>query len=135
MLTNRSIPRSTVIPVIPYPNIREAVTWLCEVFDFTVRVRIADHRVQLNVGDGAVVAREGGKDAGKAVSILVRVEDVNAHCERAKRHGARIIHEPEDHPYGERQYAVEDLAGYQWTFSQSIADVRPEEWGGESGTL
>jgi uncharacterized glyoxalase superfamily protein PhnB len=135
MLTNRSVPRSTVIPVIPYSDIREAVRWLCDVFGFTVRVRIADHRVQLNVGDGAVVAREGGQDAGKNVSILVRVEDVNAHCERAKKQGARIVHEPEDHPYGERQYAVEDLAGYQWTFSQSIADVAPEEWGGESGKL
>ena len=135
MLTNRSIPRSTVIPVIPYPDLGEAVTWLCDVFGFSVRVRIGDHRVQLNVGDGAVVAREGGKDAGKAVSIMVRVEDVKAHCQRAKKHGARIVHELEDYPYGERQYAVEDLAGYRWTFSQSIADVAPEEWGGETGTL
>jgi uncharacterized glyoxalase superfamily protein PhnB len=56
MLTNRSIPRSTVIPVIPYPDLGEAVTWLCDVFGFTLRVRIGDHRAQLNVGDGAVVA-------------------------------------------------------------------------------
>jgi hypothetical protein len=30
---------------------------------------------------------------------------------------------------------VEDLAGYIWTFTQSIADVRPEDWGGVSGQL
>jgi hypothetical protein len=25
------------------------------------------------------------------------------------------------------------LAGHRWTFSQSIADVAPEEWGGAPG--
>ena len=40
--------------------------------------------------------------------------------------------EPTDFEYGERQYSVEDLAGHQWTFSETIADVAPEEWGGIS---
>ncbi len=26
----------------------------------------------------------------------------------------------------------EDLAGHQWTFSETLADVAPEEWGGTS---
>ncbi len=38
--------------------------------------------------------------------------------------------EPTDFPYGERQYTAEDPAGHQWTFSQTLADVAPEEWGG-----
>lgn len=135
MQTNRSIPRSTVIPVIPYPDLGAAVAWLCDAFGFSVRVRIADHRVQLNVGDGAVVATEGGKEGPKAVSMLVRVEDANAHHQRAASRGASIVRPPADQPYGERQYTVEDLAGYSWTFSQSIKDVAPEEWGGEVGKL
>ena len=61
---------------------------------------------------------------------MVRVEDAHAHCERARAHGARIVTEPNDFEYGERQYAAEDLAGHQWTFSQTLADVAPEEWGG-----
>lgn len=32
--------------------------------------------------------------------------------------------------YCERQYAIEDPGGHTWTFSQTIADVAPEEWGG-----
>jgi hypothetical protein len=35
--------------------------------------------------------------------------------------------------YGERQYTCEDPGGHRWTFSQSIADLEPEEWGGTSG--
>jgi uncharacterized glyoxalase superfamily protein PhnB len=63
-------------------------------------------------------------------SVIVRVEDVHAHCERARAHGARILMEPVDFEYGERQYTAEDPAGHQWTFSETLADVAPEEWGG-----
>jgi len=136
MLANRSIPRSTVIPELAYPDVGQAVDWLCDVFGFTLRLRIANHRVQLNVGDGAMVVTElGGGVVDQAHSVLVRVENVNAHYERAKQRGARLLREPEDYPYGERQYSVEDFAGHRWKFSQTIADVAPEEWGGASGQL
>jgi uncharacterized glyoxalase superfamily protein PhnB len=45
-------------------------------------------------------------------------------------HGAEILMEPTDFEYGERQYAAQDPAGHQWTFSETLADVAPEEWGG-----
>jgi uncharacterized glyoxalase superfamily protein PhnB len=61
---------------------------------------------------------------------MVRVGDVDAHCERARAHGAQILMEPTDFEYGERQYAAEDPAGHHWTFSETIADVAPEAWGG-----
>jgi uncharacterized glyoxalase superfamily protein PhnB len=35
-----------------------------------------------------------------------------------------------DLPFGERQYTVEDPGGRRWTFSQSIADMAPSQWGG-----
>ena len=65
-------------------------------------------------------------------SVMVRVEDARAHCEHARAHGARIRMEPTDFEYGERQYSAEDLAGHVWTFSETLADVAPEEWGGTS---
>jgi uncharacterized glyoxalase superfamily protein PhnB len=40
-----------------------------------------------------------------------------------------VIRPSGDHPYGERQYSVEDFAGRSWKFSQSIADVDPRDWG------
>ena len=63
-------------------------------------------------------------------AVLVRVEDAYAHCERARSHGARIVMEPTDFEYGERQYAAEDPAGHRWTFSETIEDVDPASWGG-----
>jgi uncharacterized glyoxalase superfamily protein PhnB len=138
MLSNRSIPRCTVIPELAYPDVQQAADWLCEAFGFTVRLRIANHRAQLNVGDGAVVvtARPTKDQAGDvAHGVMVRVEDVDRHHDRAKRHGARIARPPASYPYGERQYTAVDPGGHSWTFSQSIADVAPEDWGGSSVQL
>lgn len=128
------MPRSTVIPQLPYPDVGSAVSWLSRVFGFTPRLLIANHRAQLNVGDGAIVVTEQGEVAA-AHSVMVRVEDVDTHHRRALREGARILQPPATFPYGERQYSAEDLAGHQWVFSQSVADVDPAEWGGQSGAL
>ena len=135
MLANRSIPRCTVIPQLVYPDVEKAAKWLCDVFGFTLRIGMGSHRAQLNVGDGAVVLMESRGGNESRGYVMVRVEDVHSHCEHARQRGARIVREPADHPYGERQYNVEDLAGHVWTFSQSIADADPREWGGEPGQL
>ncbi|MBV8809786.1 MAG: VOC family protein [Acidobacteriaceae bacterium] len=135
MLSNRSIPRSTVLPELAYPNIGEAITRLCEAFGFTLRIRIGDHRAQLNVGDGAVILIEADRNISLKTAVMVRVENVDAHCERARRAGVSIVREPTDYPYGERQYNVEDFAGHLWCFTQSIADVDPRDWGGTPGQL
>ena len=129
------MPRSTVLPELAYPDIGEAITRLCGAFGFTLRIRIADHRAQLNVGDGAVILIETDRNVSMRTAVMVRVEDVNSHYERARRSGMRIVREPTDYPYGERQYNVDDFAGHHWCFSQSIADVDPREWGGTPAEL
>jgi len=146
MIANRSMPSSTVTPVLVYPDLAQAVDWLCEVFGFTERVRIGSHRSQLTIGDGSVVATAHPRGSGNGPSkrsaapplrsmdsshsIMVRLANVDRHYERAKQRGAKILQAPSDYPYGERQYSAEDLGGHAWTFSQSVADVAPEEWGG-----
>jgi uncharacterized glyoxalase superfamily protein PhnB len=134
---NRSIPGSTVVPVLIYPDVREAVAWLTAAFGFAERVQIGDsHRSQLSVGDGAVIVGDVRRDrvpprAGEVThAVMVRVADAHAHCERARAHGATILMEPVDFEYGERQYEAADLAGHHWTFSETLRDVAPEEWGG-----
>jgi uncharacterized glyoxalase superfamily protein PhnB len=140
MLTNRSIPNASVIPVLAYPDVDRAAAWLCQAFGFTVRLRIGNHRIQLNAGDGAVIVRElrpteNDANLGNGHSILVRVEDADAHARRAQEHGAILTQPPTTHPYGERQYSTKDPAGHEWTFSQSVADADPAEWGGTAENL
>ena len=137
MKHNRSIPSASVIPVLVYPDVREAVAWLEAAFGFSERVQIGeDHRAQLAFGDGAVIVgdvrgeRRPPRAGEESHSVVVRVEDVQAHCERAREHGAKILMEPIDFEYGERQYSAEDPAGHRWTFSETLRDAQPEEWGG-----
>ena len=132
---NRTMPPSTVIPELVYEDVGEAIGWLCDKFGFEVRWQAGDHRAQLWLNGGTVVVTESrtSKALAGRQSLLVRVPDVRAHYERARERGAKILDEPRDFPYGERQYAVEDVGGHHWGFSQSIADVAPEDWGGASG--
>ena len=130
-----------MIPVLTYPDVRAAVAWLGAAFGFTDQVRIGeDHRAQLSVGDGAViVANTGGnrRPPDPTVithSVMVRVADVQDQFERASHQGAVIVSEPTEFSYGERQCTVQDPWGHQWTLSQTIADVAPEEWGGQTGS-
>jgi uncharacterized glyoxalase superfamily protein PhnB len=135
MLFNRSVPPCTVIPNLYYPDPGAAADWLCKAFGFTVRLRIANHRIQMRAGDGCFTIAEGNIKPERTHITQVRVEDAIAHCERARRHGARILTEPKDHVYGERQYNAEDFFGHYWDFTQTIADVLPEDWGGTSVNL
>jgi uncharacterized glyoxalase superfamily protein PhnB len=126
------MPASTVIPVLSYPDVRAAVAWLCQAFGFVETLRIGEHRSQLAFGDGAVVVTGGAEETleGGGHSVMLRVPDAQAHYERARLAGAQTSGPPTDHPYGERQYSALDLGGHFWTFSQTIADIDPAEWGG-----
>jgi uncharacterized glyoxalase superfamily protein PhnB len=140
VLTNRSVPAATVIPVLVYPDVRAAVAWLTQAFGFVERVRIGDdHRSQMQIGDdGAVIVadvrgEQKPPQAGAVTHVIkVRVADVDARLAQARSHGARVLQEPTEYPYGERECSVEDLAGHRWQFTQTMRDVAPEEWGGLS---
>ena len=130
MSRNRSMPSSAIIPDLPYPDVREAVDWLCRAFGFKERLRIGNHRAQLSFGEGSLVVTHRSDGSTASFSIMVRVNEIDTHHERARASGARVISQPADYPYGERQYTVEDPGGHRWTFSQTIADVDPKIWGG-----
>jgi len=138
MLTNRSAPPATVTPVLFYPDVRAAVSWLESAFGFEERVRIGDgHRAQLRVGsDGAVVVAETGRDRSAPMDsrvtqiVKVRVPDVDLAFARAREVGARVVEELTTWEYGERSGVLEDIGGHRWELTQTVRDVAPEEWGG-----
>jgi uncharacterized glyoxalase superfamily protein PhnB len=134
---NRSIPSALVIPVLIYPDVREAVSWLETVFGFSERLRIGEaHRSQLRYGDAGLIVADVRHDKkaptpGEATSeVLLRVDDVDAVCQRVTANGGTIVSEPHTWEYGERQASVYDFAGHRWTLSQTVEDVDPASWGG-----
>ena len=137
---NRSAPDTAVIPVLYYAEVRKAVEWLTTALPSTERLRIGDHRCQLSHDDGAVVVAEPGGHANAASStlqgpgahsVMLRVTGIDALFQRAKAAGARVLAEPADHMYGERQCSFLDPWGHPWTLSETVFDSDPADWGGE----
>ena len=131
MRINRSMPASSLIPELAYPDVREAAAWLTRAFGFRERLRIGAHRIQMHAGDGAIVIVESGGQAPAGHAVMMRVDSVDAHFVRASEAGAAVLRPPATYPYGERQYTVVDPGRHVWTFSESVADVDPADWGGE----
>src|SRR5438477_9192421 len=65
---NRSAPNTAVMPVLYYPDVREAVEWLITALPFTVRLRNSDTRCQLLHSNGAIVVAKPGVHVDAAPS-------------------------------------------------------------------
>src|SRR5262249_47775439 len=131
--------RPTIIPQLPYEDIRAALSFLERAFGFreipTSRMEGADgviHHAIVEFGDGvigigtqgahgAISPRSGG---GESQYISVAVADVLAHYQRALAAGARIAKEPRDHGTGARAYEAFDPEGHRWRFiDQRLREV------------
>jgi uncharacterized glyoxalase superfamily protein PhnB len=134
LIANRTMPSSSVIPILVYVDVDKAIHWLSEAFGFTERWRAEGHRAQLSYGNGALIILRGQPGFAPG-AVLIRVSDLDAHYAQAVKKGVKILSPPTDFPYGERQYNAEDIGGHRWTFSMSIADVAPEEWGGSTHVI
>jgi uncharacterized glyoxalase superfamily protein PhnB len=139
------VPLPQVIPMLSYEDCDAAAKWLVNAFGFREHERYADDdgrvtHVTLSSGEGVVMIgwpsadyqspRHHAETCEAAArwlkvpyvvdGVWVSVDDVDAHCARARDTGARILSEPEDKEFGERSYRVEDLEGHRWMFAQHI---------------
>ncbi|HLL77635.1 MAG TPA: VOC family protein [Pyrinomonadaceae bacterium] len=134
-----------VVPALSYEDGLAALEWLARAFGLRERAeerhlwedgRLAHAEVETEGGDVIALAtptpdyegprrhREHCEPARRWSSVpyvidglLVYVDDVEAHYERARREGATILSELEDGPPA-RRYRAEDLEGHRWMFMQ-----------------
>jgi uncharacterized glyoxalase superfamily protein PhnB len=130
-----------------YDDPRAAIDWLCRAFGFEVRLLVegdggtVEHS-ELVFGDGLVMV-SGLKEkfayrrtpsqigGGNTQNLMVYVDDVEAHFERAKAAGATITTELETHDYGEdywsdRGYGANDIGGHAWWFFERLRSPKPK---------
>lgn len=141
--------RSVLTPTAFYRDPKAALAWLEKAFGFDISLLLTDpegnlaHAEMSYRGAPIGVAGEweigGAGSAAKAVSpqttgggltqfVWVEVEgDIDAHHDRAKAAGARILQAPEDQFYGARTYRALDLEGHVWNFRQAVREVSLEE--------
>lgn len=136
---NRSMPDATLVPTRSYPDLDAAVSWLTEALGCAERLRVPEERIQLTIGNGALVAVAWKPDQSPAsggrppATLLVRTDDVNARYARAIALGAEGITPPQEQPWGERQAVIRDPFGHSWTLSETVQDVDPATWGAVVG--
>lgn len=138
MLHNRSVPTETVLPHVVYSHLPEAIEWLTQAFGYVEHYRYGDPLAgsQGQMGNACIMLTKSRDthrsplETGHATqSLTVFLEDVEAHCDRAKSVGAQIVEEPHETAYGEFQYAAVDVEGHLWLFSRHARDLNPSDWG------
>jgi len=131
-----------------YDDPAAAIDWLCRAFGFEVRLRVEGdngriEHAELTFGEALIMLGAGDpstpffamRKSPKAVggantqSLMLFVDDVDAHCRRARAAGARIIMEPALHDYGgdywaDRSYGAVDPEGHLWWFTQRMRDPK-----------
>ena len=141
-----------ISPAIIYDDAAGAIDWLCRAFGFEVRIKVEGDKgriehSELVISDGVVMVATSNTDAqpqqpykkhfkspqslggANTQSLMVYVDDADAHCARAKAAGARIFMELAVHDYGEdhwadRSYGAVDPEGHHWWFTQRIRDPK-----------
>jgi uncharacterized glyoxalase superfamily protein PhnB len=128
-----------------YDDPARAIDWLCRAFGFEVRLKVEGddgviHHSELVFGEGVVMVGGAKPDAmhrkspralagANTQSMMVYVDDVDAHCTRARGAGATIAKEPKTEDYGaeywtDRGYMAADLEGHHWYFAQRLRDPK-----------
>jgi len=127
---------------ITYERAAEAIEWLGRAFGFEVRLRVEGkggkiEHSELVYGDAVFMVGDATRETqshrkapsalggANTQNIFVYVDDIEAHCERARAAGATIHGDIATHDYGEeywtdRGYACVDLGGHHWWFAERI---------------
>ena len=119
-----------IIPVLTYRTFQLRTDFLVRAFGFIAGGvhRTPEGRAihgEVRAGDAAIwlhrVTAEHRLDSPLAADVansglVVYVDDVDAHYQRARSAGAQIDSEPVDQPYGQREYGARDLEGHRWWF-------------------
>ncbi len=131
---------SRITPYLLYEAAAAAIDFLTRAFGFKERMRMRNdeggvaHAELEFEGEALMLGSPGGEFKSPKTSgvdspafVHLYVDDVDAHCGRAKEAGAEITREPEDQFYGDRTYGAKDPEGMSWYFAQHVRDPSPEE--------
>ncbi len=120
-----------IIPIIYYEQ-ASSLDWLVAAFGFELGEKLlgpnsAIMHAELIYGDGLIMVgapvpdrtwQTPNQSSGILMqSIMVMVDDVEAHHDQACASGAKILVKPEE-SYGLQRYRVEDCEGHVWTFAR-----------------
>jgi uncharacterized glyoxalase superfamily protein PhnB len=130
---------------VVYKDPKAALKWLEQAFGFEPAMVILNEHddvmhSEMRFGDGVVMVGSEWSPMHKSPATMNGIntqtvhvqmtDDVDAHCERARKAGATIVREPETQFYGDRTYRAADPEGHIWSFGQTVKAMTVEEWQG-----
>ena len=142
--------RPSLSSCLCYRDPKAALRWLEDAFGFEPTMVILDAEgnlahSEMQFGNGLIMVGTEWTERHKSPASIsglntqtVHVqlnEDIDAHCERARKAGAIIQQEPETQFYGDRTYRAVDPEGHIWTFGQTVEVMSPAEWDKASGLV
>ena len=142
--------RPSLASALCYQDPKAAYKWLEEAFGFEPYMVILTEdgelaHSEMRFGDSLIMVgsewsalRKSPKsiDGYTTQSVHIQLEsDLDAHCERARKAGARIEQEPEDQFYGDRTYRAYDLEDHVWTFGQTVKSMTEDEMAEAGGVI
>ena len=107
----------TLIPIFYVANVDAAERYYIEILQFTRTFRYGTY-VGLRIGPCELHITDPGEPRqvpGTGSAYLI-CGDVDEYFDALKKVGARLKSEPQDRPYGMRDFAVFDLDGNQLSF-------------------
>jgi uncharacterized glyoxalase superfamily protein PhnB len=143
-IASKPLPKNwpRIAPALSYEHAAKAIDWLCTVFGFEVRIKVEGDNgtiahSELELGEGLIMVAESAVErrpyfkspsqlgGANTQWLMVYVDDVDAHCARARAAGATIATEPKTVDYGDgywadRGYEAVDLDGHHWYFAQRV---------------
>ena len=135
-MRNRSVPVDTVLPHVRYRDLPAAIDWLVKHFGFVEQYHYTDTTTgkisgaQMRLSNAYIMVHPAKVPTVSApVELTIFFDDVDAHHRRVKATGIRLAEQLHETVYGELQYAVQDLEGHLWIFSQHANDLSPDQWG------
>ena len=135
MTAAASAPSPSICPYLFYDDVEQAARFMQDAFAFTLIFSSPDPKgrlahAQLGHGNGVIMLghTDGGMRMVRSASALpalhaaiyVYVDDVDAHCAKARAAGANVIVEPADQPWGDRMYGCTDREGQFWMFAKRL---------------
>jgi uncharacterized glyoxalase superfamily protein PhnB len=135
--------RPSISSALCYKDPKAALKWLEEAFGFKPSMVILGRddellHSEMRFGDGIIMVGSEwspmhkspkGTNGFNTQTVHVQLqEDVDAHCERARKGGAVIQTEPTTQFYGDRTYRAVDPEGHIWSFGQTVKRMTPDEW-------
>lgn len=141
MVSNPPEGKQRIQPYLLYGDAARAIDFLVEAFGFTEESRVPMPNGQIGhaellMGDCTVCLASAVAEMGHASPkdlpavhsmVVVYVDDVDVHHERAKAAGAVIASPPEDKFYGDRSYEARDIEGHRWHFATHFKDFDPAD--------